>query len=85
MNVLAPCLRLLLAAALIILLPLMVAGGELGAIWLVPALIAVTTMSCWLQAFRTWTEVLACTVSNALMLAVVWLAGWLAFALLRLG
>lgn len=85
MNVLVPCLRLLLAAALMMLLPLMVASGALGPVWLVPALMIVTIMSCRLQEFRSQRDVLLCTASHALMLAVMWSSGRLGFLLLGIG
>lgn len=85
MNVLVPCLRLLAAAALIVLMPASAAAGAISPFWLLAALVLLTATSCVLQRFHGTREVLACAASNALMLALAYLfilAGlWFAAAL----
>jgi hypothetical protein len=85
MNVAVPCLRLLAAAALMILMPASAAAGAISPLWLLAALVLLTAASCFLQDFHRIRNVSACAASNALMLAMVYIftlgALWLSTAL----
>jgi hypothetical protein len=74
MNVAVPCLRLLAAAALMILMPASAAAGAISPYWLLAALIILTATSCGLQRFYSLWEVFACAASIALMLGTISLA-----------
>jgi hypothetical protein len=82
-NVLLPCARLLLAAGLLILFPVLTAalGWPVG--WLLAPLVVVSAISCVLQGYRRPAIILACIASNALMLGIVYLISLGVFALLE--
>lgn len=74
MNVLVPCVRLLIAAALLILVPASAAAGAISPFWLLAALVPVTVTSCVLQDLRGLRHVLACAASNAIMMGLVYVS-----------
>jgi hypothetical protein len=75
MNVLVPCARLLLAAGLMILWPLAAAMLHQSPLWLALPLVVLTATSCVLQSYYRPGVVLACAISNASMLAIVYITG----------
>jgi hypothetical protein len=74
MSAFVPTARLLLACVLLILTPILLAVTHQSPLWLLLALVPLTTTSCVLQNFRGVNLVVGCAASNALMLASVYLA-----------
>ena len=82
MNVLVPCLRLLVAAALMVLFPLVVAFGGASPLWLALPLPLLTVAGAVLQDYRRPAVIAACAASNASFLVVIYLGGLAVFQLI---